>query len=236
MLNRIMATTIGLLLLVGSALAELPDFSAMSFDDLNTFKQSLDQEYFSRPESEGVNLGKDEYIVGQDLRPGTYYVAMVYPADSTYRTNVKFYDSIDERNAEPEIQYHDHAKRSLELILGDPPKTLTLHDGEVVCVEWGSMFIKASEYDPKDYFDYTPPEGTIIPKGKYTIGTEIPAGMYTVYPATVKGGRYEINDGRTETVFVYPEVESSVVTLNDGDIFVVDTSIAMAKRGAFTFG
>ena len=235
MFKRFLAFTLGILLLLGSALADLPDFASMSFDELNEMKQALDKEYQSRPESEGFNLGPDEYIVGRDLLPGTYYVSMVYPAYNTNRTTVKFYDSMEERNAEPKIQYHDHAKHDIDLKLGSDPQTLVLNDGEVVCVEWGSMFMKTSPYNPEDYYKYEPPEGVLIPKGTYTIGNEIPSGSYLVYPATVLTGAYSINGENFTRLAVFTTVDSSSITLNDNDEFLVSDSIVMTKRPAFNF-
>ena len=233
MTKRIISLVLGLLLLAGSALADLPDFTSMSFEELNAIKQALDMEYFSRPEAEGRNLGPGIYTAGADFKPGTYYIGVVYP--DAYGGSVPV-----------QIQKgEDRAVRSY-MTLGDAPLQTILNDGDNVYVESGKVYLSPKEYDPSELYQYQPPEGTRVPEGVYFVGEDIPAGRYSVYPGEVPGGRYEVyvrktdEDGSTRyvyksekiyqnTVWVTAELKPVVIDLDDGDKIQIKNSVIMKK-------
>ena len=65
------------LLIIPLALADSPDYSSLSFEELQNLKNAVDLEYNSRPESEGIELKEGVYIVGIDILPGKYYATMI---------------------------------------------------------------------------------------------------------------------------------------------------------------
>lgn len=243
---------IALLIISCAASAEIPDFSAMSFEELQAMKMALDKEYNTRPESEGTTLVSGKYYVGRDIKPGLYFIAMVYPSAS-YGASFALYENAEILSKE-EPGYSKLAKENEYMSLSGDPKSLSLEEQNVLCIDGGPVLLKASMFDPKDYYSYEPPAGTFIPEGNYTVGTEIPAGRYIIYPGTVKGGRYNAygvitkEDGTTAKqtrnkndwgsaidISVVEPIQGDQIELFDGDIIEIGKSVIMQKAQKLNF-
>lgn len=240
MVKRILFLFLGLLLLTGTAFAELPDFASMTFEELSAMKTALDQEYASRPESEGVFLDKGSFVVGRDLKPGTYYAAMVKPLSYSSNTYVEI------RNARKITTLQTYFN------FGEEPARIALEEDSVITVSGGSLFIKASPYSISDYYNYDPPKGTVVPIGKYKVGEDIPAGTYNLYPESITGGEYKIyttktnDDGTTELVpkdgyrsstglYIKSDSEYKVERLDEGDVVDIIKSVIFVKPQKLVF-
>lgn len=235
-----------------NASAEMLDFSAMSFEELQAMKTAVDKEYNARPESEGTTLVSGKYYVGRDIKPGLYFIAMVHPS-SSYGASFALYENAEILSKE-EPGYSKLAKENEYMPLSGDPKSLSLEEQNVLCIDGGPVLLKASVFDPKEYYSYEPPAGTFVPEGNYTVGTEIPAGRYIIYPGTVKGGRYNAygtitkEDGTTAKqtrnkndwgsaidISVVEPIHGDQIELFDGDIVEIGKSVIMQKAQDLNF-
>lgn len=251
-MKKLFVVLIFAMLITTTAFADLPDFSSMSFDELQTMKTALDKEYNSRPESEGMTLMSGEYHIGRDIKPGLYYIAMVLPS-SSYGLDFSLYENAETLSQE-ESGYHKLAKDYRYMELGSDPVSLNLESNNVLIVSGGPALLKASVFDPTDYYTYEPPAGTLVPEGSYIVGKEIPAGKYVIYPGTIKGGRYNAycmitnEDGTTTKktrnknnwgaaidVSVYDPLEGDAIELFDGDTIEIGRSVIMQKAQTLSF-
>ena len=227
------------------AFAEAADYSAMSFEELRAAKKELDAEYFSRPESAGVLLESGKYIVGETIKPGQYYAGMVKPDYNSSNAFLCIYK--DNETFLREEPYNTKlAQYSGYFLLNDAPKSIILEEKNVVCISYGSLLLKTTDFEPSDYYVYEAPAGTLLPKGKYIVGTEIPSGTYNTYPGSASGGEFSINvltpngdgsfgemnkPGYYSAIYlsVKKETDSEKIKLEDGDILIVAKSIILAK-------
>lgn len=226
-----------------AASAESSDYASMSFEDLNALKQAIDKEYYSRQEAGPRQIGVGQYLVGKDILPGTVYIAMTIPSDWTDYGAVGVYESeeaIEQKNA---IASHT-------IYIGSEPKAVQLNEGNILVVSWTDLLISYSNFNTSDFFTYEP-EGTPVPAGKYVAGEDIPDGRYEVFPGSAPSGYYEVftpvtENGETTLVrqkapeeynrlHVYNPVNSTSITLKDGDVLVVEDPITMKKAQPLSF-
>ena len=223
----------------------------MSFEDLSALKTKIDLEYKSRPESEGYSFPKGSYLVGRDIKPGVYYVTMIYP--DSYEIDVLLAVYKDEKTADLDKNSYTYnlAETFESMSLSEAPIAIELKEGNVLRIARGGVLtLKTENYNPSDYYKFELPEGTLVPKGSYTIGTDIPAGMYRAYAGTVNGGRFSIDTvyiddaGNTSKkskksstrLFTTTAQEYEILNLEEGDVLEVETDIVMKKQPKLDFG
>lgn len=224
--------------------AEQTDLSAMDFTALSELKQSVDAEYYSRPEAEPLTLAAGYYTVGQDINPGRYYVASVTPEDDGYGVRMHVYVDKAQFDARPAGYYGEYISDDY-FTLGEEPKSMTLEEGNYLYVE-GSLMFSAAEFSLSDYYTYEVPEGTYVSAGAYMVGEDkdIPPGTFTVYPATVAGGEVKIyyseetfaEDGSWHLgydkqceVRVKKNASSETISLEEGYVLLVEQDVVMRK-------
>ena len=250
MMKKLLIMMLCILFVSGTALGET-EFSELPFDDLLTLKKSVDLEYASRPESEGIMLYSGTYVVGTDIKPGHYFAASVEPNDINTGAYLSIYEDMETFNREEEF-YHKLAKYYEFCGLGDQPESIILDAGNVIFLEYGSVLLKSEPFDPEKYYTYIPPEGTIVPPGTYTVGDDIPVGKYNAYPATLSGGEFKVlirvigDDGSSSLVTkngmysytfigVRKNQKYEPLDLEEGDILEVRNSIVMKKQPKLVF-
>ena len=74
------------------ALADLPDISCLSVDELLELNHQIQLRLFSEKLIEGVDVPEGQYIVGEDIPSGTYRLEIVFQRSGGYLT---IYDSKD---------------------------------------------------------------------------------------------------------------------------------------------
>lgn len=225
MLKRMLLALLSMALLLSAACAsaETPNLSQMTFEKLADLRAQIDAEMQSRPEAEDIILpGGGEYVVGEDLLPGTYY--FIYSDTSTGNISVEVYTDKSAERAESYINcnsddYLVHA--------------LSLEEGNCIRTRWTIRLNRVG------FPDYHVPEGTYIPAGNYVIGTDIPAGRYEInlYESRsvveVKNAHgirefYMVLDGAERT---------AIVTLNEDATLVIQKGGIMMNKSntKFTF-
>lgn len=237
-MKKIFALMLMLAMIVTPVFAEGLDLAGMSFEELTELKQAVDNEYFARPESEPKVLQPGLYTVGKDIAAGTYHVIV---ADFGASTNAFLYLYADQ------AAYDDGHESTLD-ILSLPDRDVlgpSLEDGNVLDIEYLACAFSVSGFEEDDFPQYEAPEGTLIPKGTYTIGELIPAGAYQVYAATIKNARLyifksqESYDALEPDEIFYVEASSSpegtMHSFDEGDILLIDNDVIMKKQAAFTF-
>ncbi len=236
----------GCLTFTAPAMAAETDVAGMDFSALSELKQKVDVEYHSRPEAEPFTIAAGYYTVGQDIKPGRYYVASVIPDEDGYGVRMHVYAEKAQFDSRPSGYYGDYISDDY-FSLGDEPKSMMLEDGNYLYVE-GSLMFSASEFNPSDYYTYEAPEGTYVPAGTYMVGEgddkDIPAGTFTVYAGAVKGGDVKIyysqeafaEDGSWHLgydqhceVRVTSGTASETIVLEEGYVLLVESDVVMRK-------
>lgn len=234
MLKKMMLLLMTIMLLTGATfcVAEELDLSQLTFDELTELRTKINLEMQTRPEGEEIVLSNGgTFIVGRDLQPGTYY--FVHDDSITGSAFVQVYQDETKSNQLHRI-----------FVSTESYSVYTLTDlKEGNCVEVG-FTIRLSKVG---FPAYVPPEGTIIPQGAYEVGVDIPAGRYSVHEGA-KGSlvmifrdwdHYATGNQWTAKEFLTLNATnlSGVITLTEGEIFVVDKNNIVMKKytPAFTF-
>ena len=114
------------------ALAEEADYKSMSTDELIALNQKIVDELTSRGEAQAAPIGKGDYVVGKDIKAGTYTFTCTEPSKRNDVTTVQVWNS-DRSDC--------LINQSLEL---NETQYLPLVDGQVLSIYYGSGTIQPS--------------------------------------------------------------------------------------------
>lgn len=249
-MKRFLLLLIVLTLISASALAELPDFSAMSFEELQTMKTALDKEYYSREEVTTRTLYPGKYVIGEDIAAGNYVASMTEMPDR-YNEVATFgvYKNTEDYET---VQQGSYARAIIEgsVYFGDKPGSLTLEAGEVLYIGRGSLTIATPGTDFTELYQYEPPEGTYVPAGDYHVPEDIPEGTYQVYATDVnvlRFGIYHSEEKYAENItYHYGQDESfryfvsksdpyTTIVLKEGYVLYAENNMIMKKQPKLSF-
>lgn len=230
------------ILLLSTATAESIDVSNMDFDALQTLKAAVELEFHSRPEAAGISLLPGYYAVGQDIKPGRYYVKMVEPSGNGYSVRLHVYADREKYESRPAGKYGEYIYDDY-FSIEDDAISMLLEEGNFLWLEEGSIVFSVSEINLLDLYEV--PEGTYVPAGSYVVGEDIPAGKYTAYSGTIFGGEVKVYysentfksnkyDKRYEIEVEKPQVPAALV-LEDGYVVFVEKDIVMRKQAKLSF-
>lgn len=74
------------LLLPAASLADLPDISGLTVDELLELNHQIQLRLFSEKLIDGVDVPAGDYIVGEDVPAGTYRMKVGFPSSGGYLT------------------------------------------------------------------------------------------------------------------------------------------------------
>ena len=248
-MKRTFVLFLSLLMLISTGLCSIAlaeaDYSGYSYDELIDIQEKLKLEIQTRPEAGKGTLETGVYIVGKDIAQGEYVLRPLSP-ESEY-AQVATYENERIRNTTSTsgswgaTMMLDYVSQSSSYL------RLALYEGNVVESTRTAVEIeRVGNVDEKPVPpEYAVPDGTLIPKGEYTVGDLIPAGAYAIHyngemSALVR--MYEssedarINWGAKlrKTLDIYDPIV--LATLPEGFVLKIDYgSVIMKKAGAFTF-
>ena len=251
-MKKAFALLVTVVLLISCSLigfAEDFNFESMDFDTLQSLKNALDYEYFSRPESKGISLSPGDYTVGVDIKPGRYFVKTVEPCESNYTPQVYIHKDKEQFESwingnYSEYLFNEYCDLNYDQI------SVSLEIGNIIRVYFGSILFSKASINQEDYYVYQVPEGTYVPAGVYKVGEDIPVGKYRVYSGTILGGEIKIyfkeetynSDGswhlgydKLVEVEVKPTVVYETVDLEEGNIVLVELDVVMKKQAKLSF-
>lgn len=229
-----------------NAFGDSLSIAEMDYASLVALKEEIDQELRSRPESEPIILHPGQYLVGSYIKEGKYYVIIDRPEGLFDSAKIVLYADKSKYDEREGFSYGDYLMSEYYSI-GEQSKTIDLKDGNYLYIQNAPVKISLIDYSEDEYYSYTPPTGTTVPIGIYTIGSEIPAGFYTVYPPSYEdsthiqifGSReaYESDDGKYIWIVVKAtsSASESSFKLDDGNILIVDGAVIMKKSPPLSF-
>lgn len=228
MFKRILGLSIVVLILFASASVSFAEtnLTQMSFDELRELKMIVDAELLSRPEYEGATLGTGEYIIGEEIKPGTYYA--ISAGGYWNAGDVTLYSDADKTNEIQSSRLNNGEYSVCKLILSE---------GNLLIVDNNSIKINTVGFNQPN------PSGTTIPVGHYTVGKEIPAGDYITHYSGNDASHVELYKSKEQfekyrqiTSYYLSYFENYVtITLEEGNIFVVEDGPIVMQKGTQTF-
>lgn len=239
-MKRFIAAFLSILLFITPfALSESQDSSFMSVEELmSALGLKSDQIRF---------LGTGEYLVGESIKPGQYYVAMTKPDEIHSSSFFRIYaDKATFDKEEP--HYHKLALSAQYVFLGDTPKSIILEENNLFVIDEGVIAMKSTPFDESELYVYNPPEGTVVPEGTYVAEEDIPLGKYIAYPADIKGGSYRYlksiqnEDGTAElklkdyfALNIHDPLVGRSIIIEEGDVLEVRGNIILQKQAPLKF-
>ena len=222
------------------------DLSSLSYDALLLLEQNIKMELRSRPEGGVFQLPEQSYIVGRDIPEGRYCF--------TFQGERTIYNSTDHMGwlvlydtyAHYESGYSYNSRRgggNIVVLTDTDSAEVDLNTGNVLIVRVGPVAAERVGFIEKTN-PYTPPTGTEIPAGYYTIGVDIPAGKYTAFFRGVDDSLLRIYDSEEDhqnkneksRTTVDDNNPQAMLNLQEGQILdVYGGSVIMKKFEAFAF-
>ena len=249
-MKRISVWAIAFVLLiacVSPVLAESAiDFTGYTLEELLQIQADLKAEIAARPGGGITTLGAGQYKIGEDLSAGQYSLSFVQNGDEDVtRTDYYIYENESMYKYDVDRLWLGDMPQQEGSLKGDGRLTVSLYEGEYLILYYNGAEIERLGDAPERASDYVVPEGTTIPKGEYTVGSEIPAGTYNIYFSGTTTSRVRVftdadeadnmfNDGK-ETI-LNENNTSGMITLADGNVLRVEyTPIIMTKSEGFKF-
>lgn len=239
-MKKILSIALAALLLSVSAFAENLDLKSMNYEQLTELKQAVDNEYYARPEAEPKVLAPGNYIVGEAIQAGTYYVCVnSYEFNQTANTWFGVYESRDAYDAGSEPLWYNY------ISLDEQASCVTLKNGNMVRIGDFPVTMSVRKLAENERYQYVVPDGTYVPCGTYKVGEDIPAGAYQVYMGSIDGGylaiypddaAYKDRNGATyvELRVIWSDHTKSAV-FEDGNVVVVHRDVVLRKQAKLVF-
>ncbi len=224
------------------------DLSTLGYEALLQLEQETRLELMSRPEGCAFELSENAYIVGKDIPEGRYRFGFGGERTVYNSTNhmgwLVLYDTYE--NYKSGYSYNSRQGRGDLVVLTDADSAeFDLNTGNVLIVRVGPVAAEKIGYiAPTEA--YSPPSGTLVPAGWYTVGEDIPAGSYTAYyrgGSTVLLRTYESKVAYDNDRYTYlsratvdKDNTQATLRLENGQVLdVYDGSVIMKKFESFTF-
>jgi len=139
----------------------------------------------------------------------------------------------------------------------EDPLMLKLDNGRYIHIEGANLLFSQKEIPEDMYYQYEPPEGTLVPAGKYIVGVDIPEGDYIFAPATSTAGLFiiyeseedaekalknnevyywtlskniEVKNREAYMLAVYKDDSTHSVPLREGEAVVITSTDAIMKK------
>lgn len=242
-MKRLLVVFFLLLSVFSVSFAEGLDLSTLSYEELCQLKDSVDMEYDSRLRDDVFLLYPGRYVIGDDLKPGLYYLT---PGD--YGDEGTGYICLYE-NTQKET---DRESLYWSYFALDEVLSFTFAVGNVVMIDYVPLKVSSYPFDSSEFLTYELAEGVVVPQGVYRAGVDFPVGRYEIYPGGVaKSNIYiyyteenyandrfkNIHGDCDATVEVYPTTKTQPKTLqvDDENVFVISNSVVMRKHEGFVF-
>lgn len=255
MIPVVLMLLVGFCLLSAPAFGETLDIASMDYDSLLALKQKVDLEFHSRPEAAPQTLKPGQYTVGSDIKVGKYYVIFAEPGSRSSCDYLLFTDksTYTEALKAPVEERRKNLLSYGSIRASDRSVYFDLQEGNYIVIDGASLKIGVNDFDDEEYFTYTTPEGTVVPRGTYTVGEEIPAGSYTAYSYDLNGASIYIYssakalaDDQSSSIGwdadmkislgINDDTKSSIFKLSEGNVVIVKNAVVMKKNAAFNFG
>lgn len=239
-MKRILSIILVVLVLSVPAFAEDLDLKTMNYEQLAELKQAVDNEYYARPEAAPKVLAPGNYIVGEDIQPGIYYVCVnSYEFNQDANAWFGIYESRETYDDGSGTLWNDY------ISLNDQASCVNLKKDNMVRIGDFPVTISVRELTENERYQYVIPDGTYVPCGTYKVGQDIPAGTYQVYMGSIYGGylaiypddaAYKDDNSATyvELRVVWSDHTKSAV-LEDGNIVVVHRDVVLRKQAKLVF-
>lgn len=209
----------------------LDSLSSMDYESLLALAAAINTELVSRPEAQPLVLSEGMYLVGSDIAPGIYYFTS---PDPNQDGDVEVYTSkTTYENRESQLGTIAGRVCNFYVSTGDTERVI-LESGNLIEVRY-PIVLCSDKQSAESYYTYTPPEGTYVPAGIYTVGIEIPEGVYKFYSSTGYNAGIEIYERgkRIEKLIVTSDYE--IFKLLEGYEIKVNSDIIMTKQTSFNF-
>lgn len=204
----------------------VPDVENMPYDLLLELKQKVDMEYYSRHESEPIRFIPGVYVVGKDIKAGRYNYVMTCPPSDTspylyvYNSYAEYQDN--------RYNYTSHYSLSLE----NGIQSIELIEGSCIRIASACLAFSITDFSDDVFYQYVAPEGTYVPKGTYMAGSDLPAGVYDVYPTSIEHATIylysdytSVYDGQDDYEYIYLLCQDDMKTLKPTTIEVKDGNL-----------
>lgn len=228
--------------------SQVIDLTALSYDTLLRLEQDIRLELKTRPEGSVFVLDENAYIVGKDIPEGRYRfefngVRTEYNS-TTFMGWLVIYDTY--AHYIDGYAYNSRKGGGNLVVLTDTNSAeCDLNTGYVLIIRVGPVNAEKIGYIEKKEA-YSPPSGTTIPVGTYSVGNDVPAGSYTAY--YTGGAETELyiykNEADSKKSYIYawhsytldennPEV---TLQLSEGQYLDIrNANIVMKKFVSFSF-
>lgn len=210
--------------------------SSVEYLDLPENKNESEEEP-AFMDAEPFELTSGIYHVGNDIAPGVYYVRQAVPSD--YGSSSLYLYAQAPSDEKKYYVFGEHFK------FGEVQKKVALIEkGEYVEISGGDLTFCLSPI-PDDYYQFEIPEGTYMPIGYYTVGVDIPAGLYSVLSGSVNGGCITVFPAGTEPddsgMYIHlvtcqesaevgaNNIDGKTIVLRDGKVVCVDAEVVLRK-------
>lgn len=117
--------------------AEEIDLSGMSDSEISSLYNSIIQEMLDRGITKSGDLSEGHYIVGQDIRAGSYSFSSNggYTRYFVFKSN-ELFDIYEELSSVAEVMIEG------ETVFEDDPDKVDLKDGQILSVEYGTLHVE----------------------------------------------------------------------------------------------
>lgn len=160
-------------------------------------------------------------------------------APSTYTAQILIYTDMESYQRDKGNYIHANY-----LPIEAPAVRIILEDGNLINVMESPLMFSITGFEGGKYFTYTPPEGTYVPAGIYTVGMDIPAGTYQFFAATLDSKKIclyknSVNDEDYEVIGLYriyaSQTNYKTAILSDGNVLKIQSDIIMKKQPKLSF-
>lgn len=201
----------------------------MDYESLLALSSAVSIELASRPEAEPLVLTDGMYHVGSDIAPGVYYITSPNPTqfgDVLIYTNRTTFENRFTQSGEGLVCRFNVTTPDTERVILELGNLIYISRSVALCTD---------RFSAEGYFTYTPPEGNYVPAGIYTIGIDIPEGMYRFYSATGYESEIEIFERGKRIERLTPILDYETARLRKDYELEINDDIIMVKQPSLNF-
>lgn len=205
---------------------------SLDYESLLTLSNAVNTELLSRQDAQPLVLSTGLYLVGSDITPGIYYFTSTEPnrvAKGDIYTSKFTYENRNVNEGRGPAGY------LCNIFVSTPNTQRIILEKDNFIEVYTTVVLCADKESAENYFTYAPPEGTYVPAGIYTVGIDIPEGMYRFYSATGYEAEIEIFERGKRIERLTPGFDYETARLLSNYEIEIADDIIMTKQPSLSF-